>query len=99
MQRGSKILNDMRTTKYEQKKAAEERAKEIKANIADLEAQLKEAQDMMNIIPTQGWEAQQDRKEVQKRIAELNAYLDDERKALSELHDIDMDAVARNLGL
>lgn len=103
MQRGSKILNnmnDMRTTKYEQKKAADERAKEIKANIADLEAQLEEAQDMMNIMPTQGWEAQQDRKEVQKRISELNAYLDDERKALSELHDIvDMDAVARHMGL
>lgn len=85
----------MRATKYEQKKAAEERAKEIKANIADLEAQLEEAQDMMNIIPTQGWEAQQDRKEVQKRIAELNAYLDDERKALSDLGVDNIDEIAR----
>lgn len=89
----------MRTTKYEQKKAADERAKEIKANIADLEAQLKEAQGVMNIIPTQGWEAQQDRKEVQNHIAELNAYLEDERRALKELDEIDMDGVARHLGL
>lgn len=89
----------MRTTKYEQKKAADERAKEIKANIADLEAQLEEAQGVMNIIPTQGWEAQQDRKEVQKHIAELNTYLEDERRALKELDEIDMDGVARHLGL
>lgn len=89
----------MRATKYEQKKAADERAKEIKANIADLEAQLKEAQDMMNIIPTQGWEAQQDRKEVQKRIAELNAYLDDERKALSDCGVENIDEIARIMGV
>lgn len=89
----------MRATKYEQKKAAEERAKEIKANIADLEAQLEEAQDMMNIIPTQGWEAQQDRKEVRKRIAELNAYLDDERKALSDLGVDNIDEIARILNI
>lgn len=89
----------MRATKYEQKKAAEERAKEIKANIADLEAQLEEAQDMMNIIPTQGWEAQQDRKEVQKRIAELNAYLDDERKALSDLGVENIDEIARIMSI
>lgn len=89
----------MRATKYEQKKAAEERAKEIKANIADLEAQLEEAQDMMNIIPTQGWEAQQDRKEVRKRIAELNAYLDDERKALSDLGVDNIDEIARIMGI
>lgn len=89
----------MRATKYEQNKAAEERAKEIKANIADLEAQLEEAQDMMNIIPTQGWEAQQDRKEVRKRINELNAYLDDERKALSDLGVENIDEIARIMGI
>lgn len=74
----------MRQTKYEQKRAADERAKEIKANIADIEAQLAEAKDILLVIPTQGWEAQQERKEVHKHIDELEAYLDDERKALSE---------------
>ena len=88
----------MRQTKYEQKRAADERAKEIKANIADIEAQLAEAKDILQVIPTQGWEAQQERKEVHKRISELEAYLNDERKALSEcVSDDDLDAVMRHI--
>lgn len=80
----AKRLQTMRQTKYEQKRAADERAKEIKANIADIEAQLAEAKDILRVIPTQGWEAQQERKEVRKRIDELEAYLNDERQALAE---------------
>lgn len=88
----------MRQTKYEQKRAADERAKEIKANIADIEAQLAEAKDILQVIPTQGWEAQQERKEVHKRIVELEAYLKDERQALQELAaGDDLDAVIRHL--
>lgn len=93
----AKRLQTMRQTKYEQKRAANERAKEIKANIADIEAQLAEAKDILQVIPTQGWEAQQERKEVHKRIVELEAYLKDERQALSELEEGDVDAIVSNL--
>lgn len=87
----------MRQTKYEQKRAADERAKEIKANIADIEAQLAEAKDILRVIPTQGWEAQEERKEVHKRIGELEAYLKDERQALSELAAGDVEGIVRGL--
>lgn len=93
----AKQLQTMRQTKYEQKRAANERAKEIKANIADIEAQLAEAKDILLVIPTQGWEAQQERKEVHKRISELEAYLKDERLALKELATGDVDAIVSNL--
>lgn len=89
----------MRQTKYEQKRAADERAKEIKANIADIEAQLAEAKDILQVIPTQSWEEQQERKEVCKHIDELEAYLNDERNALRECNvsDDELDAVMRHL--
>lgn len=74
----------MRHTLYEQKRAADERAKEIKANIADIEAQLAEAKDILRVMPTQGWEAEQERKVVRERIAQLERYLQDEREALAE---------------
>lgn len=88
----------MRATKYEQEKAAEERAKEIKANIADLEAQLNEAQHILGVIPTQGYEAEQDRREVCQHIVKLKTYLDDERKALSDLGVGNIDEIARIMG-
>ena len=89
----------MRQTKYEQKRAADERAKEIKANIADIEAQLAKANNILQVIPTQGWEAQQERTEVLERIKELNLYLNDERKALSECtaSDVDIEDIVRGL--
>lgn len=85
----------MRQTKYEQKRAAGERAKEIKANIADIEAQLAEAKDILQVIPTHGWEAQQERTEVLERITELNQYLNDERQALNECMAGDVEGIVR----
>lgn len=93
-----------RLSLYDQHKQKAQEAQYHKNNIADLEAQLKEAHDLLRCMPFDESDIRlmAERTEVAKHIEVLEEWLADERACIKEDNQPtpeQMDNVARHLGL
>lgn len=97
-------MSNTRQSKYDQHKQRTQEAQYHKNNIADLEAQLKEARDLLRCMPFDESDIHlmAERTEVTKHIEVLEEWLADELaciKANNQPTPEQMDAVARQMGL
>lgn len=68
-------------------------------NILILTAQLKEAHDLLAVIPRNSdLETTRERAAVQQRIKNLNALIEDEKRAIETLYDADDDDISAVVG-
>ena len=71
----------MSLTKYEKDIAARNERAYRELNITKLKEQIKNARDILAVIPLDGWQTDRERQTVQAEIKRLSDFIEDEERA------------------